>query len=72
LFDLKYDPSVIEIPVPRYFKDRDDQIPIDIVFKEETDRGGGPKKKPKKGKGKKKKKKVADDEEVEEKMNLKK
>jgi len=23
LFDLKYDPSVIEIPVPRYFKEFD-------------------------------------------------
>lgn len=23
LFDLKYDPSIIEIPVPRYFKEDD-------------------------------------------------
>ena len=23
LFDLKYDPSIIEIPVPRYFKEED-------------------------------------------------
>lgn len=69
LFDLKYDPSVIEIPVPRYFKDAEDQVPIDIVFKEEVDRGG---KKPKKKAGKKKKKKkAADEEEPEEKMNLK-
>jgi IQ and AAA domain-containing protein len=29
LFDLKYDPSVIEIPVPRYFKE-DDRIPVDV------------------------------------------
>jgi hypothetical protein len=53
LFDLKYDPSVIEIPVPRYFKE-DDQIPVDIVFKEKVEREGGKKKKGKKG-GKKKK-----------------
>ena len=35
LFDLKYDPSVIEIPVPRYFKE-DDNIPVDLVFKEKV------------------------------------
>jgi hypothetical protein len=29
LFDLKYDPSILEIPVPRYFRE-DDRIPIDI------------------------------------------
>jgi len=23
LFDLKYDPSILEIPVPRYFKEDD-------------------------------------------------
>jgi hypothetical protein len=33
LFDLKYDPSIIEIPVPRYFKE-DDRIPVDVEFKE--------------------------------------
>lgn len=60
LFDLKYDPSVIEIPVPRYFKE-DDQIPVDIVFKEKVEREGGKKKKKKKG-GKKKKKKGGDEE----------
>merc|ERR1712048_935992 len=49
LFDLKYDPSVIEIPVPRYFKE-DDQIPVDIVFKEKVEREGGKKKKGKKKK----------------------
>jgi hypothetical protein len=26
---LKYDPSVIEIPVPRYFKE-DDRIPVEL------------------------------------------
>ncbi len=65
LFDLKYDPSVIEIPVPRYFRE-DDQIPVDIVFKDKVERDG--KKKGKKGgkkskgKGKKKKKKADDDD----------
>ena len=29
LFDLKYDPSIIEIPVPRYFKE-DDRIPVEV------------------------------------------
>jgi hypothetical protein len=33
---LKYDPSVIEIPVPRYFKE-DDQIPVDIKFLEKKE-----------------------------------
>ena len=73
LFDLKYDPSVIEIPVPRYFKE-DDQIPIDIVFKDKVERDGGGKKgkkgkkggKGKKGKGKKKKK--GDDDEPKKKV----
>ena len=63
LFDLKYDPSVIEIPVPRYFKE-DDNIPVDLVFKEKVDRGGKAKKGKKggkKGKGKGKKKKADDD-----------
>ena len=64
LFDLKYDPSVIELPVPRYFKE-DDQIPIDIVFKEKVVREGAKAKKGKRrgkkgGKGKKKKKKADD------------
>ena len=64
LFDLKYDPSVIEIPVPRYFKE-DDQIPVDIVFTDKVEREDGKKKKKKNRKstkGKKKKKKAADDE----------
>ena len=60
LFDLKYDPSIIEIPVPRYFRE-DDRIPIDVELKEgPTIDTGKKKKKPKK---KKKKKKGADDEE---------
>ena len=62
LFDLKYDPSIIEIPVPRYFREFD-QIPIDLVFKEPVEKEGGKKKKKKKkGKKKKKKKKAADDD----------
>jgi hypothetical protein len=39
--------------VPRYFKE-DDQIPVEITFKEKVDRGGK-KKKPKKKKKKAKK-----------------
>ena len=61
LFDLKYDPSVIEIPVPRYFKE-DDQIPVDIVFKDKVERDGGKKKKGKKPKKKKKGKKKKEDD----------
>ena len=57
LFDLKYDPSVIEIPVPRYFKE-DDNIPVDLVFKEKVERDGEKKKKGKKKKKKGKKKRV--------------
>ena len=63
LFDLKYDPSVIELPVPRYFQE-DDQIPVDIVFKEKVVRDGAKKKKGKgrkKGGKKGKKKKKADE-----------
>merc|ERR1711934_874611 len=61
LFDLKYDPSVIEIPVPRYFRE-DDRIQLDLVFKEAVEKDGGGKKKKKKAKKKKKKKKKDDDE----------
>ena len=59
LFDLKYDPSIIEIPVPRYFKE-DDRIPIDIEYKEKVEKDEGKKKKKKKKKkaSKKKKKKT--------------
>lgn len=63
LFDLKYDPSMIEIPVPRYFKE-DDRIEHDIKFKEPVERDA--KKKKKKPKKKKKKKKGGDDEEPKE------
>ena len=63
LFDLKYDPSVIEIPVPRYFRE-DDRIPVDIVFKEKVHRETTDgKKKKKKATVKKSKKKKVDDEE---------
>jgi len=66
LFDLKYDPSIIEIPVPRYFKE-DDRIPIEIEFKEKVEKDdGGKKKKKKKGKKKKKKKDDDDDEKKKE------
>jgi IQ and AAA domain-containing protein len=61
LFDLKYDPSIIEIPVPRYFKEFD-QIPVDIQFKEPVEKEGVKKKKKKAKKSKKKKKKKADDD----------
>ena len=62
LFDLKYDPSVIEIPVPRYFRE-DDRIELNLVFKEPVEKEGGKKKKKAKKKKKKKKKKGDDDEE---------
>ena len=62
LFDLKYDPSVIEIPVPRYFKE-DDRIPVDIKFLEKPEK----KEKKKKKKTKKKKKKKGGDDEEEKK-----
>jgi hypothetical protein len=69
LFDLKYDPTVIELPVPRYFKE-EDRIDIDLAFKEKVKRDGDKakkgKKKGKKKKGKKKKKKDDDDEPKEE------
>ena len=66
---MKYDPSVIEIPVPRYFKDTEDNIDLNIVFVSEVDRGG--KKKKKKASKKKKKKKAAEEEEPPEKITLK-
>ena len=61
LYDLKYDPSVIEIPVPRYFRE-DDRIELDLLFKEPVEKEGAKKKKAKKKKKKKKKKKSDDDE----------
>ena len=72
LFDLKYDPQIIEIPIPRYFKE-DARIPVNITSKEKVDRGGGKKGKKKGPKKKGKKKKRDDDEEkdkVEEKHTL--
>jgi hypothetical protein len=61
LYDLKYDPSVIEIPVPRYFRE-DDRIELDLLFKEPVEKETGKKKKAKKKKKKKKKKKSDDDD----------
>ena len=55
LFDLKYDPSIIEMPVPSYFKE-DDKIKVEMAFKEKVERDTGKKKKKKKAKKKKKKK----------------
>jgi hypothetical protein len=71
LFDLKYDPSIIEIPVPRYFREFD-QIPIDLQFREPVQKEGGKKraKKAKKKKSKKKKKADDDDEVKEQVKNL--
>lgn len=61
LFDLKYDPSIIEIPVPRYFRE-DDRIPVDIEFTEKVEKEEGKKKKVKRKKPKKKKKGDDDDD----------
>lgn len=62
LFDLKYDPSIIEIPVPSYFKE-DDRIKVEMAFKEPIVRG---KKKKKGGRKPKKKKKAAEEKPEEE------
>jgi len=74
LFDLKYDPSIIEIPVPRYFKEQEDNIEVRVALKEAVERGGlGGKVKKKKAAAKKKgKKKKKVEEEIEDKMTLKK
>ena len=57
LFDLKYDPTVVEIPVPRYFKDETDNIDIDLIWKElRPQRPGEKKPKPPKKTKKNKKK----------------
>ena len=69
LFDLKYDPSIIEIPVPRYFKE-DDRIKVELAFKEKVERDTGKKKK-KKAKKSKKKKKVDDEEPLPEPKTMK-
>ena len=62
MFDLRYDPSVIEIPVPRYYRE-DDRIAVDLAFKERVVRETDGKKK-KVAKKKKKSKKKGDEEEV--------
>lgn len=63
MFDLKYDPSIIEIPIPRYFKE-DDRIEIQEQFEGQADlriksKIPRPKKKPDK------KKKGEEEEKVE-------
>jgi len=58
LFDLKYDPSILEMPVPSYFKE-DDKIAVEMAFKEKVERDTKKKKKKKK---KKKAKKAAKEE----------
>jgi len=65
LFDLKYDPSVIEIPVPRYFRE-DDRIPVELQWYDKVDKGEKKKKGKKKPK-KKAKKKTDDDDDGEKK-----
>lgn len=62
MFDLKYDPSVVEIPVPRYFAE-DDRLPLNLVYKEKVEYDDAKKKKKAKAKKKKKKKGGDDDEE---------
>ena len=56
---------MIEIPVPRYFKE-DDRIPVELQWNEKIEKADGGKKKKKKG-GKKKKKKKDDDDDAEKK-----
>ena len=60
LFDLKYDPSIIEIPVPQYFKE-DDKIKVELAFKEKVERDAKKKKGGRKPKKPKKKKKTEDE-----------
>lgn len=67
LFDLKYDPSIVEIPVPRYFREETDRIEVKLAFKEAVERPG---KKKKKKKAKKKKKKKGPEKPPEPKMTL--
>ena len=67
LFDLKYDPSIIEIPVPRYFREETDNIEVKLLLKEAVERPG---KKKKKKKAKKKKKKKGAEKPPEPKMTL--
>jgi len=58
LFDLKYDPSIIEIPVPSYFKE-DDRIKVELAFKEKVQRDTGKKGKKKKAKKRKRRRQVS-------------
>lgn len=53
---------MIEIPVPRYFRE-DDRIPVELMWHEKVEKDTGGKKKKKKAKKKKKKKSDDDDEE---------
>jgi hypothetical protein len=69
LFDLKYDPSILEMPVPSYFKE-DDKIEVAMAFKEKVERDT--KKKKKKKKSKKKAKKKTDEPKKEVKSMLEK
>lgn len=66
---MKYDPSIIEIPVPQYFKE-DDKVKIEMAFKEKVERDTGKKKKKKKA-SKKKKKKAAEEEPKPEPKSMK-
>ena len=60
---------MIEIPVPKYFKE-DDRIPVDIKFTEKVERDEGKKKKKKKKKKAKKKKKTEEEKPKEVPMPL--
>ena len=66
LFDLKFDPTVIEIPVPRYFKD-DDRIPVELQWHEKVVKDDAEKRNKKKPKKKAKKKKKTEDDDDEKK-----
>jgi len=69
LFDLKYDPTILEIPIPRYFRE-DDRLPVEMKWAEKVEREGGKKKKKKKKKAKKKKKKVEEEKKPDPPMPL--
>lgn len=61
LTQMKYDPTVIELPVPRYFKE-DNKNDIEMLFSEKVKRDGDKAKKPKKPKKPKKEKKEEEPE----------
>jgi hypothetical protein len=69
LFDLKYDPTILEIPIPRYFRE-DDRLPVEMKWAEKVEREGGKKKKKKKKKAKKKKKKADEEKKPDPPMPL--